>query len=155
MATCCEIALALPPEFLRITDVPRCCSGTFGASIHSIMFAFDPLSECTGTRFQTVTLGSTRQADFKKDCRSCQPWECLARSVMEQQAFSFSGVCQPHRVEMKKKRGADPPTRVLLPPPPPLNLTIMASRFCVAEEKTLFCRHAVFGCTRSQTQLFL
>lgn len=67
------------------------------------MFAFDPLSECTGTRFQTVTLGSTRQADFKKDCRSCQPWECLARGVMEQQAFSFSRVCQPHRVEMKKK----------------------------------------------------
>lgn len=80
----------------------------------------------------------------------------LARGVMEQQAFSFSHVCQPHRVEMKKKkRGADPPTRVLLPSPPPLNLTIMASRFCAAEEKTLFCRHAVFGCSRSRAQLLL
>lgn len=46
-----------------------------GPSTPSIMFVFDPLSECTGTRFQTVTLGSTRQSDFKKDCTSCQSWE--------------------------------------------------------------------------------
>lgn len=44
-------------------------------SFPSIMFVFDPLSECTGTRFQTVTLGSTRQSDFKKDCGGCQSWE--------------------------------------------------------------------------------
>lgn len=59
----------------RLQASPVAALAHSGRSFSSIIFVFDPLSECTGMHFQTVSLGSTRQPDFKKDCRGCQSWE--------------------------------------------------------------------------------